>query len=102
MARVSNKVYEWSPKKGKAKGLASVYDATVNCLNTLFDIYHTHKTWGEDWYELVRMKSYENAKMVLIARKQAKGKCFLIALNCIEDLAYLDAEMKLLEKGGNE
>ncbi len=96
MARVSYKVKEWSPKKGKAKGLMSTYDAVNGNLDTLFDIHITHKSWGDEWYRLVQCKSYENAKMVLAAK--GKGECLDIAMDCIDDLAYLMAEMERLDR----
>lgn len=99
MARLSAKVKDWTPMKGKAKGLASTYDACCGNRDTLFDIHITHKSWGNEWYELVKCKSYESAKMVLAIR--GKGECLAIALNCIDDLAYLEAEMRKIEEGGN-
>ena len=96
MARVSYKVYDWTPKKGKAKGLMNTYDAIEGNLDTLFNISITHKTWGNEWYQLVKCKAYHSAKMVLAAK--GKGDCLVIAMNCIDDLAYLEAQMKRLDK----
>ena len=98
MARVSRKVYDWTPKKGKGKSIMEIYDAIEGNKDTLFDIYLTHKAWGEDWYRLVRLNSYENAKAVLISRKKAQGIFFLIALNCIDDLIHLESEMREKEE----
>lgn len=98
MARVSYKVYEWTPKKGKGKCLMDVYQASEENKNTLFDIYQTHKKWGSRWYELVRVGLYEDAKSTLIAQKKADGFCFVIAIQCIDDLAYLESEMKKLDR----
>ena len=100
MARLSAKVKDWEPSKGAVKGLSNIYDAAVGNRDTLFDIYVTHRSWGEEWYELVRCKSYENAKLMLATR--GKGECLTIALNCIDDLAYLEAEMAQIEEGGNK
>ena len=97
MARVSYKVYEWTPKKGKGKCLMDIYYAAEENKNTLFNIYQTHKMWGEKWYDLVRMGSYENAKLALIAEKKAQGFCFIVAIQCIEDLAALEGEIKALD-----
>lgn len=96
MARVSAKVYEWKPKKGKARGLMMTYDAVQGNLDTLFNICVTHKSWGREWYELVERKSYKSAKMVLVNR--GKGECLAIALDCIDDLAYLMSEMDRMDK----
>lgn len=100
MARISDKVKSWSPQKGKTKGLRSTYDAYCGNKDTLFDIHCTHKSWGDDWYELVRCGSYENAKAVLIAEKKAQGFSFIVAIRCIDDLAALEEEMDKLEQGG--
>lgn len=97
MARIKAKVYEWTPKKGKSKCLMDIYYATEENKNTLFDIYTTHKMWGEKWYDLVRVGAYESAKIALIAEKKAQGFFFMVAINCIDDLAYLMAEMKRLD-----
>lgn len=96
MARLSAKVKDWAPSKGAVRGLSNIYDAAVGNRDTLFDIYVTHKSWGDEWYELVRCKSYENAKLRLVAR--GKGRCLAIALNCIDDLAYLEAEIMRIER----
>ena len=97
MARVSNKVYEWRPRKGKGKCIMDAYYAIEGNKDTLFNIYKTHKKWGNDWYALIMGGAYKLAKEVLIAQKKANGECFLIALNCIEDLIHLEEEMKTLE-----
>lgn len=98
MARISSKVYGWRPQKGKGKCLTDVYYAIEGNKDTLFGIYKSHKTWGEDWYELIMMGSYQNAKEVLIAKKKASGFSFLVALNCIDDIIHLEAEMVAIEK----
>ena len=97
MARVSYKVYDWQPKKGKTKGLMQTYDAVQGNLDTLFNICITHKSWGREWYQLVERKSYESAKLVLATK--GKGDCLAIALDCIDDLAFLMNEMDLMDKG---
>lgn len=99
MARVKTAVYDWTPKKGKGKSLMDTYYAIEENKNTLFDIYKTHKNWGSKWYDLVRANLYEEAKMVLIAEKKADGFCFMIAIRCVEDLMYLESEMKSMERG---
>lgn len=97
MARVSYKVNEWSPKKGKAKGLMGTYDAVEGNLDTLFDIHITHKSWGEEWWYRVKYKAYDSARELL--RQNAKrGKCFDVAMACIDDLEYLMAKMERLDK----
>ena len=96
MARVSAKVYDWKPQKGKAIGLMKTYDAIEGNLDTLFNIHVTHKNWGKEWYQLVKCRAYNSAKMMLASR--GKGDCLVIAMNCIDDLAFLEAQMKLLDR----
>lgn len=98
MARVSKKVYEWQPKKGKGKCAMDIYYATEANKDTLFNIHLTHKKWGKKWYELVIHKMYDNAKLALITEKEADGFCFLVAIKCIEDLAQLEEELKAYDK----
>lgn len=45
MARISNSIYEWKPTKGKGKkSLMKLYEATVECRDTLFDIKVCNKS----------------------------------------------------------
>lgn len=78
--------------------LSSIYDAINENKNELFHIHITHKKWGNEWYELVLMQSYENAKIVLASR--GKGKSLVTALDCIDAIARLEAQMKLIERWG--
>ena len=98
MARVKAKVYDWTPKKGKGKCLMDIYYATEENKNTLFDIHITHKMWGKKWYDLVKARLYEEAKTALIANGRVDGMCFIVAIRCIDDLAYLESQMQELEK----
>lgn len=76
--------------------LSSIYDAINECKNELFHIHITHKKWGNEWYELVLVQSYESAKIVLASR--GKGKCLVDALECIDEIARLEMQMKMIEK----
>lgn len=76
--------------------LSRIYDAITNNRNELFRIHLTHKKWGKEWYELVEMKNYDDAKMILISR--AKGNALIDALDCINELAQLEAQIKVLER----
>ena len=79
MARVSNRVRMYS--KGKAdKG----YWGTQELKDTLWEIYTTHKTWGDEWYNKVRLGSYESAKVLLAI--YGKGECRNKALDIIDEL----------------
>ena len=78
--------------------LSRIYDAINENKNELFHIHITHKKWGNEWYELVLVQSYENAKIVLASR--GKGNALVNALECIDEIARLEAQMKIIEKHG--
>jgi hypothetical protein len=79
MARISTKVQMY--KKGKAdKG----YWGTEDLKDTLWDIYKTHKSWGDDWYDKARVGAYESAKILLAIH--GKGECRNKALDIIDEL----------------
>ena len=79
MARVSERVQTYT--KGKAsKG----YWGTENLKDILWDIYKTHKSWGDEWYEKVRYGSYESAKILLALN--GKGEYRNKALDIIDEL----------------
>ena len=79
MARVSNRVKMYT--KGKAdKG----YWGTQQLQDTLWDIYITHKSWGDAWYNKVRLRAYESAKVLLALN--GKGECRNKALDIIDEL----------------
>ena len=79
MARVSKRVQMYT--KGKAsKG----YWGTQELHDTLWEIYTTHKSWGDEWYNKVRVCSYESAKVLLAIH--GKGECRNKALDIIDEL----------------
>ena len=79
MARTSNRVQMY--KKGKAdKG----YWGTEDLKDILWDIYKTHKSWGDDWYDKARVGSYDSAKVLLALN--GKGECRNKALDIIDEL----------------
>ena len=79
MARMTNRVQQYS--KGKAvKG----YWGTEDLKDILWDIYKTHKTWGDEWYEKVRMHCYESAKVLLALN--GKGEYRNKALDVLDEL----------------
>ena len=79
MARVSTRVKMYT--KGKAdKG----YWGTQDLQDTLWDIYITHKSWGDEWYNKVRLHNYESAKILLAMH--GKGECRNKALDIIDEL----------------
>lgn len=79
MARTSEKVRMYT--KGKAdKG----YWGTEALKDTLWDIYKTHKSWGDDWYDKARSGFYDSAKVLLALN--GKGECRNKALDIIDEL----------------
>lgn len=79
MARVSTRVQMY--KKGKAdRG----YWGTQQLQDILWDIYTTHKSWGDEWYNKVRLGSYESAKVLLAIH--GKGEYRNKALDIIDEL----------------
>lgn len=97
MARVKASVYDFAPQAGKGKGLTDAYYAAEGNKDTLYDIYRTHKRWGEKWYNFVRLKMYDKAIEELSDNKKADGLCFMVAVRCIMDLAKLEREIEELD-----
>jgi hypothetical protein len=62
----------------------------------MFDIRcSTKKKWGYAWYDLARYGDYEGARKELIHKPACIAKS--VALQCIDDLEYLQAQMDKLE-----
>ena len=79
MARVSERAKDYS--KGKTdRG----YWGTENLKDILWDIYRTHKSWGDDWYDKARVGLYESAKVLLALN--GKGEYRNKALDIIDEL----------------
>lgn len=79
MARVSERVKSYT--KGKA---SRGYWGTQQLHDTLWDIYTTHKSWGDEWYNKVRLGCYESAKVLLAIH--GKGEYRNKALDIIDEL----------------
>ncbi len=85
MARVSMRAKLY--RKGKAdKG----FWGTEHLKDILWDIYITHKSWGDEWYNKVRLYSYESAKVLLAIH--GKGEYRNKALDIIDELIEREAE----------
>lgn len=79
MARVSARAKLYT--KGKAdKG----YWGTEHLKDILWDIYCTHKSWGDEWYSKARIGLYESAKVLLALN--GKGEYRNKALDIIDEL----------------
>lgn len=79
MARVSERAREYF--RGKA---AKGYWGTEELKDILWDIYKTHKSWGDEWYDKVRWGCYESAKVLLAIH--GKGEFRNKALDIIDEL----------------
>lgn len=79
MARVSERARDYS--KGKAeKG----YWGTEHLKDILWDIYCTHKSWGDEWYNCARKGLYDSAKVMLVI--VGKGEYRNKALDILDEL----------------
>ena len=81
MARISERAKRYT--KGKAdKG----YWGTEVLKDILWDIYTAHKSWGDEWYNKVRLHQYESAKVLLAihGKGQYVGKSIDIINELIE------------------
>ena len=79
MARVSERAKMYS--KGKTeKG----YWGDESLKDILWDIYRTHKSWGDEWYDKARRGYYESAKVLLVIN--GKGEYRNKALDIIDEL----------------
>lgn len=79
MARVSERAKLYT--RGKAE---SGYYGTEHLRDVLWDIYCTHKSWGDEWYSKVRHGCYESAKVLLAIH--GKGEYRNKALDIIDEL----------------
>lgn len=79
MARVSARAKAYT--KGKA---AKGYWGDQQLLDLLWDIYRTHKSLGDAWYDRVRVGEYESAKVLLAIH--GKGEFRNKALDIIDEL----------------
>lgn len=79
MARTSERCKNYT--KGKTeKG----YWGTESLKDILWDIYRTHKSWGDEWYSKARLGMYESAKVFLALN--GKGEYRNKALDVIDEL----------------
>ena len=100
MARISESVKNYTTVgKGAYKSEESLFDAIEYILNTLFDIrFSMKKKWGYGWYEDARYGCYNSARSVVNAQKPCFSK--KVALQGIDDLEKLRAEMSKIKQGG--
>ena len=79
MARVSERARAYI--KGKAsKG----YWGGQEIKDILFDIHQTHKSWGREWYTMVELGLYDEAKKNLAVK--ASGEYRAKAMDAIDEL----------------
>ena len=100
MARVSEKVKNYSSGRCACGTKMSVFDTIQEVLNTMFDIRcSTKKKWGYTWYDLARYGYYDKAREELVTKPACMAKS--VALQCISDLEHLRAELDKMEGGNN-
>ena len=98
MPRISNRVKDYQSARGCGGTKMNVFDATQEVLNTMFDIRCSQKKqWGYEWYDLARYGFYDRAKEELITKPACMAKS--VALQCIEDLKYLQNQAIRMERG---
>ena len=99
MARISSRVRNYASAKGciGTMSLMDTYYKTVELRTVLKDIAVQHKKWGAEWYSLVEMSMFKEAKYAVIMH--GTGEMVAVAINRIDELADLEAHMKELERG---
>ena len=93
MGRNSNRVAQYISAKGKMHEMSTqdIYYKTVDLRTVLCDIANNHKKWGREWYELVQMSMFEDAKMSVIVN--GKGDAVADAICYINELADLEKHL---------
>lgn len=98
MARISEKVKNYSSGRGAGNTPMSVFDAIQETMNTMFDIRcATKKKWGYEWYDLARYGYYDDARKELVNKPACMAKT--VALQCVSDLEYLREKSTQIERG---
>ena len=98
MPRLSNRVTNYTLGKGACQNKQSIFYTIQEIYNTMFDIRcSTKKKWGYAWYDYARYGHYAEARQELINKPACMAKS--VALQCIDDLEYLQAVMNAMEKG---
>ena len=101
MARVSEKVKNYTSGRGACNTTMGVFDTIQEVFNTLFDIRCSNKKkWGTTWYDLARYGYYEDARKEFITKPACLSKT--VALKCVSDLEVLNAQLNELERGTNQ
>lgn len=97
MARQSSRVKNYASAKGNVHkmSLMDTYYKTVELRTVLKDIAVQHKKWGTEWYSLVELSMFQEAKYAVIVH--GTGGMVAVAISRIDELADLEAHMKALE-----
>ena len=98
MARISGRVKNYASAKGKISqmSLTDIYYKTVELRTVLKDISVQHRKWGMEWYNLVEVSMFTEAKYAVIVH--GKGEMVADTINKIDELEALEAHMKELER----
>lgn len=86
MARTSARVREYTIGKGSYEG----YWGCEELKDILWDIYRQNKSWGDDWYNKIRLEAYESAKVLLAIN--GKGENVGKAIDIINRIIDLESE----------
>ena len=99
MARISSRVRNYASAKGKIPqmSLMDIYYKTVELRTVLKDISVQNKKWGREWYNLVELSMFTEAKYAVIVH--GMGTMVADTVNKIDELEALEAHMKTLERG---
>lgn len=101
MARQSSRVKNYASAKGHipTMSLMDTYYKTVELRTVLKDIAVQHKRWGTEWYSLVEVSMFQEAKYAVIMH--GMGEMVANTISKIDELADLEEHMKELEGGNN-
>ena len=99
MARTSNRIRNYKSAKGKMHqmSLTDIYYKTVELRTVLCDIRLQHKSWGQEWYELVELSMFDQAQTAVITH--GKGSMVAYTIERIAELSDLEARMHQIERG---
>lgn len=101
MARISARVKNYASAKGRVNSMSlmDIYYKTVELRTVLKDIAVQHRKWGEEWYNLVEISMFAEAKYAVIVH--GNGTMVADTINKIDELEALETHMKTLERRTN-
>lgn len=99
MGRNSNRITNYGSAKGKMLEMSKqdVYYKIEDLRTVLRDISNNHKKWGTEWYELVALSMFDDAKTLLLMN--CKGEMVVTTIYLINELADLKSHLAQMERG---